>query len=42
MLPAYSKMKQGHPQETKELKEDVAIQVSIHRLACPFVQSQLV
>ncbi|MBT6239577.1 MAG: hypothetical protein HOI50_14575 [Verrucomicrobia bacterium] len=42
MLPAYSKMKQRHPQKTKELKEDIAIQVSIHRLACPFVQSQLV
>ncbi len=26
----------------KELKEGVAIQVSTHRLACPFVQSQLV
>ncbi|MDC0323681.1 hypothetical protein OAM21_00645 [Verrucomicrobia bacterium] len=42
MLPDYSKMKQPHPQKTKELEKDVAIQVSIHRLACSFVQSQLV
>jgi hypothetical protein len=41
MLPAYSKMEQRHPQKTKELKKDVAIQVSTHRLACPFVQFQL-